>query len=209
MKRHPCVRPSTSRQLRTAFTLVELMIAVTISTMVIAMTSTFIVMAARSTAGIVKQSVINGQAGHSSEFIFSRIRFATSVSVSGSGNVLTLGFDTNFLVDANSDKKAYNDQNYYEVFLFSNGDGDDTTMDNNQLLYKPNSTVATTNVLISSGIVKLPGKSVFSVTNGATVLLNYGLTDSYAADDYQRCDVKAKFVARNRPDSLTVISIVP
>ena len=195
------------RRFGAGFTLMEMMVAVGISGLAIAMLTTFIVMVARSTSGIVKQSVVNGQAGYTSEFIFSRVRFATSVSASG--NVLTLGFDDNINVDSNNDKKAYNDQDHYEVFMFNNGDGNDATTSNNKMLYKKNSAVLVTNVLISSGIAKLPGKSVFSVVNGATVLLNYGLTDNYAADGYQQCDVQAIFVARNRPDNAAVITILP
>lgn len=209
MKPFSHTSPKIKARTFAAFTLAETMVAVSISSIVFAMLATFIVMAARSTSGIVKQSVVNGQAGRTSEYIFSRVRYATSVAVSGSGTVLTLGYDTNYLVDSNNDKKAYNDKDRYEVFQFINGDGNDATTANNQLIYKANSSVASTNVLISSGLAKLPGKAVFVLTNEATVLLNYGLADSYAADGYQRCDVQAIFVARNRPDSATVISILP
>lgn len=212
MKSFPPLTPGSGVRRRAAFTLTELLFAVGISTVVLAMTGTFIAMAARSTSGIVTQTVLNTQAGRTSEFIFDRVRFATSMSNDVSGNMLTLGFDDDPAVDSDNDKKTYNDKNHYEIFQFTNGDGDDATTADNRLIYysKTNSTVGLTNVLIKSSVGKLPDKPVFGVTNvTTTVLLNYRLVDSYDSDGYQSCIVQAAFLARNRPDPSTVISILP
>jgi prepilin-type N-terminal cleavage/methylation domain-containing protein len=200
----PTNQPPGPRRLA-AFTLVELMVAVAISTVLLAMSGTFIILAARSSSGIVQQAMLNERAGRTTEFIFQRIRFATSMTQDVTGNVLTLGYDTNYLVDSDGDKKAYNDRDYYEVFQFLNG----ATSDSSSLVYKPNANVAKTNVLLKSGVRKLPNKNVFTVTNGATVIVRFGLVDSYATDGYQEVDVKATFVARNRPPASQVVSILP
>jgi len=193
------------RRLR-AFTLMELLIAVAISSVVLAITATFIAMAARSTSGIVKQTELNSQAGRTSEFIFNRVRFATSISNDSSGDTLTLGFDDDLNVDSDNDKKAYNDKDHFEIFqLITN-----TATADYRLIYKSDATVARTNVLIKNSVAKLPGKLVFVVTNSATtVLLNYLLVDKYAPDGYQSCAIQTSFVARNRPDPASMISILP
>lgn len=194
------------------FTLTEMLVAVGISTVVLAISGTFIMMAARLTSGIVRQTTINDQSGRTSEFIFNRIRFATSLAVDTNGTTLTLGFDDDFTTDSSSppDKKAYNDQDHYEMFQFVNGDGNDATTADNRLIYKARTNEASTNVLISSAVRKLPNKKFFVLTNDlTTILVNYGLVDDYASDGYQASDVETAFVARNRPDSSLLITILP
>jgi hypothetical protein len=190
----------------------ELMVAASISTVVLAMSGAFLAMSARTTAGIVQQTTINTQAGRTSQFIFDRVRFATSMTNDGAGNTLTLGFDDNPDADSDGDKTTYNDKNHYEIIQFLNGDGNDaTTKDNRLITYaRTNSTFGQTNVLLQSAIGKLPGRNIFVVTNQTTtVLLNYLLVDSYATDGYQSCAVSTDFVARNRPDPSAVIKILP
>lgn len=192
-----------------AFTLVELMMAVGIASIVIAMTTTFIVMAAKGISGIAKQSKINDEASYTSEFVFKRIRYATSTMIDGSGNTLTLGFDDNCEVDSNNDKKTYNDQDHYEILQFVNGDGNDATTADNQLIYT-NGLTHERLVLISSYISKFPNQPVFSIrTNSAAVYVRYGLTDDNANDGHQHVDIQSRFVPRNRMDASSTIMIVP
>ena len=211
MKPQPPAQQPPGTRPRAAFTLLELMIAAALSTVVLAVSATFILMSAQSSSAIVQQAQLNERAGHASEFIFERIRFATSITQDISGNTLTLGYDTNFLVDSDvpPDKKTYNDHDYFETFQFVNGDGNDTSTTNNCLIYKPRADLAITNVLIKTGVRKLPNKPVFTVTNGATVIVRFGLLDCFASDGYQEVDVKATFVARNRSSTTQVITILP
>lgn len=195
-----------------AFTLMEMLVAVGISSLMLAMTSTFAIMTARSTSGVVQQAVINDQAGRVSELIFNRVRFATSLAVDATGNTLTLSFDDDFMTDSSipPDKKTYNDRDHYEVFQFLTGDGSDATTTDNRLIYKPRSDVAITNVLLRSAIRKLPNVKIFVLTNEtSTVLMHFGLVDSYSTDGYQEVDIKTAFLARNSPDTSKLIKILP
>ncbi len=124
---------------RSAFTLMEVMVALAVSSLILGGVMTFLDMASKSLSGTASQTVVNQRAGNSSESIFRRVRFATSVSNSNdaSGNTLRLGFDDDSSIDRNNDGKSYNDQDHYEVFQFQNGDGSDDTIADNSLIYRP------------------------------------------------------------------------
>lgn len=207
MKSLPPLTPSPGVRRRAAFTLVETLFAVGIGTIVLAMTGTFITMAVRSTSGIVAQTMFNTQAGRTSELMFNRIRFATSLTNNAAGDTLTMGFDDDFQVDSDGDGKTYDDRNHYEIFQFTQG----------QLLYysmTTNSIFGTTNVLIKSSantsVTNVPNQSFFAVTNATTtVIVNYLLVDRYASDGYQSCAIQTMFLARNRTDPSTVVLLLP
>ncbi len=186
---------------RRAFTIMEVLVALGISALVLAGVMTFISMAATSIAGTASQTSINYRTSNASEFIFSRVRFATKVNNGGdtSGKTLRVGMDDNLGVDSNGDNLTYNDQDHYEIFQVVG----------NRLIYKPNENQAQTNVLIAAGIKTLPGKVIFTITNGATVLVNFAVADTYSSDGYQTCDIQGAIVPRNRSLSTNTINSIP
>jgi len=193
----------------TAFTLFELSIALGIAMLVIAGAMTFIAMASRSVSGITAQTFLNDRVSHASAFIFSRVRLATSSSTDASGTTLTLGFDDDYRTDTDKDKNLYNDRDHFEIFQFVDGDGKEATLADNKLIYKARSHQAETTVLLPSGVRKLPGWNIFSVTNAATVLLHFGVADDYDNDRYQACDIQTALVPRNRPVATNLVTILP
>lgn len=192
---------------RSAFTLVELMIASSIALVAAGGAMIFMNFAGVSISGITSQCIVIGQAGNAIELIQSSARLATSASNDASGNVLTLGFDDDAATDSNGDGKAYNDQNHFEQFQFlsvTNGG-----VSTNSLIYIPDTTATNNRVLIKSGMRKLPGWNVFTVTNGGLVLIRFGVLDSYVPDHYQSTEIQASAVPLNRPAATNVISIYP
>jgi hypothetical protein len=185
------------------------MMALGIAMLLIAGATTFIAMASRTVSAITSQTFLNDRVSHASAFIFSRVRLATSSSTDPSGTTLTLGFDDDYKKDTDDDKNLYNDRDHFEIFQFVNGDGNDTTLADNQLLYKPRSDQPETNVLLPSGVRQLPGWNIFAVTNSATILLHFGVADAYENDRYQACDIQTVLVPRNRPIATNMITILP
>ena len=110
-----------------AFSLMEVMIASSVGLLVMAGAMFFIKCAGLSLSGITGQTLLNQRAGNAIEFIQQRAQFATSISNSASGNVLTLSFDDNYLVDSDGDGKKYNDQDHYEQFQFIGVNGSTNT----------------------------------------------------------------------------------
>lgn len=193
------------------FTVTELLVAMGISAVVLAGVATLLSLAATSLSGTTSQTSINYRASSTSEFISSRIRFATKVDNGGDfdGNTVRAAFDDNLSVDSDGDSIAYNDKDHNEIFQFQNGDGKDGTLADNRLIYKPRENQPGTVVLIASGVRPLPGKQVFVVTNGATVLMNFAVVDNYARDGYQTCDIQGAVVPRNRAASTNVVASLP
>jgi len=194
-----------------AFSLMELVTAAGLSTFVLAGLVAFMDMAGKSLSGTAGQSVITHRAGNASEFIFRRVRFATLLSDGGdtSGNTLRLGIDDDYTVDHDGNGKSYDDQDHYEVFQFLNGDGQDSTLADNSLIYKPREDQTNFTVLIPSGVRKLPGRKIFTQTNVCAVYVNFSVADPYAADGYQTCDIQSVFLARNRPTATNNFAILP
>jgi type II secretory pathway pseudopilin PulG len=194
-----------------AFTLVEIMVALGVSVLLLSGALTFIDMAGKSLSGTTSQAAVNQRAANTSEFIFRRVRFATTVSNTNdtSGNTLQLGFDDNMAVDSDGNGKPYDDRDHYEVFQFQNGDGNDDTVADNRLIYIANASQTNFVVLVPAGVRKLPGRNVFAVTNVSAVYVNYAVVDAYARDGYQSCDIQTLFVARNRPTTTNTFTILP
>lgn len=188
-----------------------MMVASTIGTLVIAAASTFMIMASRSTLGIVKQSTLNNEASHAGQFVFTRIRTATSTSVRANGDILVLAFDNDHTVDSDNDDTTYNDKDRFEAFRYTNGDGDDaTTADNRLIFYDGDTNSSISKVLIESGVTKLPGESIFTInTNSAAVFVSFGLKDGYARDGDQQVDIRTRYVPRNRLAHENTITILP
>ncbi|HYT60013.1 MAG TPA: prepilin-type N-terminal cleavage/methylation domain-containing protein [Haliangiales bacterium] len=203
--------PVRGHDQRSAFTLMEVMVALAVSSLILGGVMTFLDMASKSLSGTASQTVVNQRAGNSSESIFRRVRFATSVSNSNdaSGNTLRLGFDDDSSIDRNNDGKSYNDQDHYEVFQFQNGDGSDDTIADNSLIYRPREDQTNFIVLIPSGVQKLPGRKIFTVTNNCAVYVNFAVADAFARDGYQTCDIQSAFVSRNRPLTTNTFTILP
>jgi len=118
-------------------------------------------------------------------------------------------FDEDFTVDHDGNGKTYDDQDYYEVFQFQNGDGLDSTIADNRLIYKPRENQTNYIVLIPSGVRKLPGRNIFTLTNACAVYVNFSVADPFAADGYQTCDIQSVFLSRNRPTATNSFAILP
>src|ERR1044071_2510260 len=99
------------------------MVAMAIGLMVTAGAAAFFQFAGLSMSGATSQALLNQRAGNAIEFIQGRARFATFVSNDASGNVLSLAFDDNASVDADSDGHAYNDRDHFEQFKFVGTNG--------------------------------------------------------------------------------------
>ena len=130
----------STRNRRRASTLAELMVTIAIVGSVLAGLGSFLLLAGRTVSGVTTQTTYDDLAGQTSEKIFSRVRFATSVSTDPAGNTLTLGFDDDYATDSDGDANPGNDRDHFEVFQFLNGDGKDSTTKDNSLIYKPRST---------------------------------------------------------------------
>lgn len=191
-----------------AFSLMEVMIASAISLLVIAGVMIFFWFSSYSASGVVSQALLNQQAGNALEVIQSRARLAVCVSNDSTGNALTLGFDDNPTVDSDGDGIPYNDKDHFERFQFI-GLNSVTNASTNYLVYIPNISNAFRQVLIPQGVRNLPGYKIFTVTNGATTIIRFGIVDAYKADRYQAIDIQGTAVAYNRPASTNVISILP
>lgn len=198
----PAVRSS-------AFTIVEVIVATAISVMVLGVAVAFIMLAGKTISGALTQSNLNAQAGQLIEFIQLRARVATRVIADTNGLSLTLGFDDNTNVDSDGDGSPYNDDNHREQFLVRDADNNVATTDNNQLIYVPLVGTTREQVLVPAGLRKLPGKSFFTLTNGSTVLISFGIVDSYTRDNYQNIDIQGVAVPLNRGASSNIVSILP
>ncbi len=192
-----------------AFTIVEMMFALGIAAMLVTAVVTFMFVAARTMSGAMTQTSINTDSATVSDFIFNRIRLATFLTNDASGNRLTLAFDDNHTFDLDGDGKSYDDRGHYEYFEFRNGDGTNSTVTDNKLVYKANTNQPGEKILISSRVRVLPNTQVFVVTNNYTVLINFGMLDNYTSDSYQACDIHGVVVSRNRPATKTVINVLP
>jgi prepilin-type N-terminal cleavage/methylation domain-containing protein len=189
-----------------AFTMMELMVALTLSLLVIAATMDFFCVTGRALSGTTTQTLLNGEAGYAISKIQNAVRLATYMSNDASGNTLTLAYDLNPLVDSDGDGIPYNDKDQFARFQVQNiGTSSNPT---NALMYWSDITQSNQTVLVKSGIRNLPNWNVFTVTNGGTVLIRFGLMDPYATDYYQSIEIQGVAVARNRQSSTNTISIL-
>ena len=197
--RHPSHRTAV-RRARAAFTQPELLVATAIAMFVMSGFFVFSDFAGRSLAGITRQNLLNQKAGYAADYMVSRVRLATWVTNDASGNTLFLAFDDDVNTDSDADGLRGNDRDHWELFQFQNGDGSDTTLANNQLIYRPNTNSTASTTLISANVRKVPGVPVFTITNGASVLINYGMLDSGTGARSQTIEIRTQAVRRNRPD---------
>ena len=195
-----CLLPSGKNHTQAAFTQPELLVATAIAMFVMSGFFVFSDFAGRSLAGVARQNLLNQKAGYAADYIVSRVRLATYVTNDATGNTLILAFDDDANTDSNGDGLRGNDRDHWELFQFQNGDGSDTTPANNKLIYQPNTNSTASTTLISANIRKLPGQLVFTITNTATVLINYGLLDSGVGARSQTIEIRTQAVRRNRPD---------
>lgn len=195
---------------QSAFTLVELVAATAAASLVIGSALVFMSFARVSVSGITAQTIVGNKAGYGIEFIQSRIRLATSVTVDATGNTLTLGFDDNYQVDSDGDGIAYNDKDHYETFQFSGANGTDAaTAATNRLIYTPKVGSPGNKIILPFGVRNLPGYNIFMVPSPNTAVIRFGMVDPNARDRFQSIDIQAVAVSLNRPTSSNVISILP
>lgn len=188
------------RRARAAFTQPELLVATAIAMFVMSGFFVFSDFAGRSLAGITRQNLLNQKAGYAADYIVSRVRLATFVTNDASGNTLLLAFDDDVNTDSDADGLRGNDRDHWELFQFQNGDGSDTTAVNNKLIYKANTNATASTTLINANVRKLPGVPVFTITNQASVLINYRMLDSGMGERSQTIEIRTQAVRRNRPD---------
>ena len=193
-------RASARARAQAAFTQPELLVASAIAIFVMSGFFIFSDFTGRSLAGIARQNLLNQKAGYAADYLVSRIRLATFVTNDASGNTLILAFDDSPTVDSNGDGIFGNDRDHWELFQFQNVDGSDTTAADNRLIYKPNTNATASTTLINGCLRKLPNLPVFSITNQATVRINYGMLDSLTAERSQTIEIRTQAVRRNRPD---------
>ena len=194
-------RPSES-----AFTLMEMMVASGIAVLILAGAMSFINFASITMSGITAQSTINEQAASAIQLFQSRARSATFVSNDVTGNIVILGFDDDYATDSDGDKLTYNDKDHFETFAMI-GTSTNLQSSTNSLVYT--STNGYQKTLIPTGVCKLPQQNVFTVTNDATVLIRFGVVDTYARDHYQSIDMQTTAVLLNRRSLTNFISILP
>ena len=193
-------RRAAVRRARAAFTQPELLVAAAIALFVMSGFFVFSDFAGRSLAGITRQNLLNQKAGYAADYMVSRVRLATWVTNDASGNTLLLAFDDDVNTDSDADGLRGNDRDHWELFQFQNGDGSDTTAADNKLIYRPNTNSTASTTLINANLRKLPGVSVFTITNQASVLINYGMLDSGTGERSQTIEIRTQAVRRNRPD---------
>ena len=194
---------------RRAFTLVEIMIATLLTVIILSGAVSFTVLASKTISGTLTQSTFNAQAGYVMEFIQLRTRIATHVTVDAAGNTLTLDFDDDTTVDSDGDGTAYNDKDHQEQFALRDQDGVIGTTTDNSLIYRPKVGTAAQQVLIPTGLRKLPGKNFFAVTNGSAVVVSFGIVDSYTRDFYQAIEIQGTVLPLNRTLSTNFVSVLP
>lgn len=212
----------SSRRRRTgeaALTLMEVLVATSILMLVMVTTMNYFCVIGRGLSSSTSQCELNWQGGYALQMIQNRVRLATLVSNDSTGNILTIGLDDNPLVDSNGDGIPWNDQDHYEQFIVTNTASTNVTTNftiisgstgTNMLIYIPDTRYSSNRtVLISSGVRNLPGWNIFTVTNAATVLIRYGITDTYTNDYYESYEIKGCAVALNRKVATNTISILP
>jgi prepilin-type N-terminal cleavage/methylation domain-containing protein len=192
---------------RSAFTLVEILVASSIGLVITAGAMVFMQFAGLSISGSTSQSMINQRAGNAIQFIQNRARSAVFVTNDATGNVLSLAFDDDQEVDSDGDGKTYNDRNHFEQFKFIGVNGTNAVA-TNMLVYIANTAVTNQQVLIAGGVHNLPNCNIFTVTNGSTIVIRFGIVDGYGADRYQSIDVQATAVPLNRAVNKNVITIL-
>lgn len=190
-----------------AYTLIEVMVAGSIGLLVMGGAMSFLWFSGLGISGVTSQAMANQRAGNAIEFIQSRARLA--VSVDASSNVLTLGFDDDPTTDSDHDGIAYNDRDHYERFQFVGANGTSTGANTNSLIYIPNIARTNQRVLIPAGVRNLPGYNIFTIANGTTTVIRYGVVDGYGPDHFQSIDIQGTAVPLNRPRGTNFIAILP
>ena len=179
------------------FTVAEFTVAMGLAVLITGMFAVFSEGTGRSMASLTMQSSLNQVAGNGTEFIISRIRLANTGQVDTAGNTLTLGFDDNPDVDSDGDKIAWNDRDHYAQFQFVDLDGFSTTLDNNEMIYRTNTSNTASTVLVPASLRRLSSLPFFQITN-STVLINFGLLSTNDRAMSQAIEIRTKALMRNR-----------
>ena len=194
---------------KTGFTLVEAMVASSILVVVVGGAVTFMSFAGLSASGITAQNIASERAGLALELIQNRTRFASSMSINPSGNALTLGIDDDYTRDSDGDGKTYNDKNHLERFMFEGVNSTNAAAcSTNSLVYISNVASNSSRKLIPKGVRNLPLYNIFTVTNGVTAVIRFGIVDGNRRDYYQAVEIQGMAVSLNR-NTNNFISIKP
>ena len=180
------------------FTILEFVIAVALAILLTGVFALFSESTGRILASLTQQSAHNQTAGNGVEFIVGRVREANTAAVDASGNTLTLSFDDNPSVDSDGDKKTWNDRDHYEQFTYLDSDTNANTLANNYIIYKPNTNVSTSSILVPSSTRKLSGLNIFSLVGSNMVLINFGLLTTNATPFSQAIEIRTQVVLRNK-----------
>ena len=186
------------RKSRRAFTITELVLAGGIIVLIAAAFGVFLQATGVSVVNVTTQSTFNQQAGHGTEIILNRLRLANTAATDPNGDVLTLTFDDNPDVDSDGDKTTWNDMDHKEQFRFEPTDGRSATLDDNRITYISKLGASVPSTLITSGVRKLPDYPVFSITNTATVIINFGLLYTNQTVHSQAIEIRTIGRLRNR-----------
>lgn len=194
------------------WTLAEMMVSIMVATLLITGAMTFLFYAEKTISTATQQTYVTQQAGYAYQFIAYRMRLATLVSNDSAGNILTLAFDTNCLVDSSNGVVGipWANQDYFEQFKFV---GVNTTnaasCATNQLVWIPNTQSTNYEVLIPCGVRNLPGHNIFSVTNTVLATICFGVVDTNPQDLYQESDIQTMAASLNRPQVNNMFTILP
>jgi hypothetical protein len=176
-----------------AFTIPETMLSVAMMTLIVGGFAAYLSFTSKSIQGVTQQSVFNEKAGNTMAFIESRVRQANSITNDAAGETLTLSFDDNPNVDSDNDGKKYNDTNHFERFQRRTND---STVANNRIYYKTN-TSSSAEFVLASSVRKIPGQMIFTLTNSVSVIVNFGLYDSFSGDNYQALEMQGQVTMRS------------
>jgi len=187
-----------AKRIRSAFTLLELIVASACGVLVLGSFMVFLLFARVSLSGIMAQAMVSDTAAHAIALMQSRIRLADYIAVDSTGNTLTLGFDDNPAVDSDGDGNPYDDKDHYETFQFTGANGTNSaTAASNRLIYTPKVGTAGSSVLVSAGVRNLPGNNIFAAGNFNTVIIRFGVVDTNTRDRFQSIDIQALGVSLN------------
>ena len=180
-----------------AFTMAEFVIALGAGVILVAALIILTGGMGRTLLSITSQITHNQNAGNGIEVILSRIQMANFASNDPSGNALTLSFDDDPEVDSDGDQVTWNDQNHFERFGYVPVGTNWNVIENNFIFYATNITSTISNIVVPSSVRKLPGQSIFYVSNN-TVWINFGLLTTNATPFSQAVEIRTKGTFRNK-----------
>lgn len=201
------------RRNASGFTLAEALVATAIGMAAVTGAMFLLTFALKGASISTAQTQENIMAGKALELIEGRVRTATMISNDAAGNVLTLAFDTNYLVDSSNGVSGipWANQDRFEQFKFVGTNTTNTTgCASNELVWIPNTKAPDTEeVLIPSGVRNLPGHNIFFVTNTVLATICFGVADVNPQDYYNGIEIQAMAASLNRLQPNNMVSFLP